>query len=537
MPESDFYIRTEEIKPEEILNYFVETGQDRQIVNALKSRNPVILIGSRGVGKSFLLRVAEAELLSDFEKERIFPVYETFTKSSLILSTDEDKFKHWMLARICARIIRALSKKGLLATMPTRYSILAGGSTSKPEEKTEIEKIVEAFEASWETPNNKIDVSSLPSVEDFKDAIEDLCNELNISRIALFIDEAAHILLPEQQRQFFTLFRDLRSPYISCNAAIYPGVTSFGETFQPAHDATILSIERDILTSTYVSNMREIVEKQADSNILANIARNGQNFAILAYASSGNPRLLLKTIARAPKVNSTEVNQVIREFYRTEMWSEHSDLAEKYTGHKAIIDWGRNFIENFVLPEIQKKNEQYLSEDKKCTCFFWIHRDAPEPVKEAFRLLCYTGIVSENARGIKATRAEIGTRYAVNLGCLFGQEKVPTVTSFLIAKNLDPRRMTEYGFNHPDYADIVKADYMREEDMTDVLRNQLLKDINVLDITPWQKDKLRSLGINTIGDVVKATESSLKKAYYIGDKRSRVMRNAAIAAVYEYLSG
>jgi hypothetical protein len=537
MRDSDFFIRTEEIRPEEVLDYFVETERDRQIINALKSRNPVILASSRGVGKSFLFRVAEAELLSSFEQDRVFPVYETFTKSSLILSTDKDKFQNWMLARICSRIIRSLAKKGLLITIPSQYSILAGEPTPPQLEKTKIEKIAEAFEASWENPTATIDVSSLPSVDAFKDAIEDICIELKIARVNLFIDEAAHILLPEQQRQFFTLFRDLRSPYISCNAAIYPGVTSFGETFQPAHDATMLTIERDILSSSYISNMREIVEKQADSKILANIAKNGQNFALLAYAASGNPRILFKTLNRAPKVNSSEVNEVIRQFYKTEMWSEHSNLAEKYTGHKTIVDWGRNFIEYYVLPEIQKKNEQYLLEDKKCTCFFWIHRDAPEPVKEALRLLCYTGIVSEHSTGIKATRSEIGIRYAVNLGCLFGFESVPTVKAYDIAKNLDPRRMTEYGFNHPAYTDIMKFSHIHEEDMTDVLINQLTKDIDVLDITQWQKDSLRSLTINTIGDVVKATESSLRKAHYVGEKRSRMMRNAAIAAVYEYLSG
>jgi hypothetical protein len=283
--------------------------------------------------------------------------------------------------------------------------------------------------------------------------------------------------------------------------------------------------------------MREIVEKQAGSDILANIARYGQNFALLAYAASGNPRILLKTLARAPKINSTEVNDVIREFYRTEIWAEHSVLAEKYTGHKKIVDWGRKFVENFILPETQKKNEVYLASDKKSTCYFWLHRDAPEPVKEALRILCYTGIVSEHARGIKASRSEIGTRYAVNLGCIFALEKVPTSSAFEIAKNLDPRRMTELGLNHPEYSEIVKEPHLPEIDVSDLLNTQMLKSIDVLDITAWQKDTLKSLKIYTIGDVLKATETTLQKAYYVGEVRSRVMRNAAIAAVYEYLSG
>jgi hypothetical protein len=169
----------------------------------------------------------------------------------------------------------------------------------------------------------------LPSVDTMKDALEDLSSELNVTRFALLIDEAAHIFVPEQQRQFFTLFRDLRSHCITCNAAVYPGVTSFGETFQPAHDATMLSLDRDILASNYIESMREIVEKQADSSIFKRIVQNGKNFAILAYAASGNPRLLLKTISMAPAVSSREVSEVIRSYYRTDIWAERRAPASQ----------------------------------------------------------------------------------------------------------------------------------------------------------------------------------------------------------------
>ena len=72
---ADFKIRTENIKPAKILDYFVETNEDRKIIDRLKSEAPIILVGSRGVGKSFLMRVAEAELKNDFETNRVLPVY------------------------------------------------------------------------------------------------------------------------------------------------------------------------------------------------------------------------------------------------------------------------------------------------------------------------------------------------------------------------------------------------------------------------------------------------------------------------------
>ena len=99
------------------------------------------------------------------------------------------------------------------------------------------------------------------------------------------------------------------------------------------HDATMLSLDRDVLGSNYVATMREIVEKQAESGLITEIARHGENFAILAYAASGNPRVLLKTIARAPRVAAQQVNEVIREYYR-------SDICSRVLGVMAGAEWG-----------------------------------------------------------------------------------------------------------------------------------------------------------------------------------------------------
>ena|ERR1700730_9308524 len=468
----------------------------------------------------------------------IFPVYLSFVRSSLLQSGDPEQFKHWMLARICSAIIRALMKAGVLDAIPPSARLLAGTSTISDAEPTKIEAVADAYENSWRNPSGRIDGSQVPTVDDLKEALEDLSAELKISRFVLLIDEAAHIFLPEQQRQFFTLFRDLRSHCITCNAAVYPGVTSFGETFQPAHDATMLSIDRDVLASDYVENMREIVEKQADATILKNIAQNGRNFAILAYAASGNPRLLLKTLAASPKVNSAQINETVRGYYRSDVWAEHSLLADKYVGHREVIDWGRQFLEGLAIPDIKSKNDHYLADDKSTSAYIWIHRDAPEIVKEALRILSYTGVLSEQASGIKASRGEIGTRYIVNLGCLFSLESAPASTSFEIAKALTPKRMTEFGANHSAYKTLL--DHVAKVPAQAhgiALEQQLARPVSVLDISEWQRSKLLELGLGTVGDVLKATEQKLKEASYVGDVRARRMRNAAIAAVLEYLSG
>lgn len=535
---SDFFYRTEDIKPDEVESYFAETAQDRAAINAIKGRNPAIIVGSRGVGKSFLLRIAQAEMLQSFESDRVFPIYVSFVRSSLIKTGGQDQFRNWMLARLCSVTLRSLERAGLLGGVPASVGLLAGEQVHARIGETKIESIAKAYEESYRAPSVTVDASAIPSIDDFKDAFEDLSEKLNIDRFCFLIDEAAHIFLPEQQRQFFTMFRDLRSHCLSCNAAVYPGVTSFGETFQPSHDATLVHIDRDVLDPKYVENMREIVEKQADSTIQRRIAQNGRNFAILAYACSGNPRILLKTLADAPSVSASEINEVMRNHYRTLIWSEHSALAEKYYGHREVIDWGREFIESTVLPDLRTKNDAYLASDRNTSAYFWIHRDAPEIVKEALRILCYTGILNEMEAGIRATRSEVGKRYMVNLGCLFALDANPNATAFEIAKSLTPKRMTEYGANHQIYRTLVNvAAFNGDKEEDGHLERQLAKPVDVLDLTPWQKDKLKELGLSTVGEVLEATEEQLKLAKYVGDVRARRMRNAAVASVLEYLSG
>jgi hypothetical protein len=535
----DFIIRTEDVRPDAILDLFVPIQRDRDLVEKLKSTSPLIIEGSRGTGKSLLLRVCEQEQLKTFTSERILPVYLSFARSSLLNTNDPQQFQHWMLASLCSRIIRTMAQAGLAATPTSAVQALTGGSVDKLGEKTKLEMIAEQFEESYKYQHADIDASSLPTVERFKDAIEDICVSSDIGRFNVLFDEAAHIFRPEQQRQFFTLFRDLRSPYMTCNAAVYPGVTAYGDSFESTHDAQMQSLHRDVTSPEYVTQMREIVFKQANSNLQAEIIRQGNVFAALAYAVSGNPRLLLKTIALAKSISSREIERVIKEFFREAIWAEHSGLAERYPGHRALIDWGRSFVEQHVIPNTIERNEAWRKEEKQeRTSFFWVHRDAPEAVKEGLRLLMYTGIVTRLDSGVIATRRDIGTRYAVNIGCLAVPTANPIAFINDLRKGLTVKRFTEYGANYQSFPEIatIVGDKI-EADVSAILGALLEKPIEVLDISDHQKNALASIKINTLGQALSSTEADFMRADYIGPKRSRRIKNVVTAAVIEYLSG
>lgn len=417
--------------------------------------------------------------------------------------------------------------------------MLAGGRPAASLSTTRIEQLAELLEQGWKGGPQDVDLSIVPSVEEFKDAIDELCQDIGVARVSIFIDEAAHVLIPEQQRVFFTLFRDLRAPRITLNAAVYPGVTHYGETFQPIHDAQFFNLDRDIWASDYVSSMKAMVEKQADTALLKTLREKGQNFTILAYASSGNPRLLLKTVSKSPSLTASEINSTVREFYRDQIWSEHSQLASVYAGHRAIVDWGRAFIENSVLKTLKSRNDEALqSASPRTSLAIWIHRDAPKLAVQALRILQYTGILKEHALGIKATRGEIGTRYLVNVGCILSMESNPAQTSFPLIRASDPRRMVEYGSTHDVFQSLVgSASNGGQESVSEALLQRLSQSVRQLDLTEWQKDKLEEIGFATVRDVLGATDDQLQKAYYVGPARARQMKNAAETSVLEYLSG
>jgi hypothetical protein len=279
--------------------------------------------------------------------------------------------------------------------------------------------------------------------------------------------------------------------------------------------------------------MLEMVTKQAPS-LKAPISRYGEAFAALAFAAGGNPRTLLKTLSQVTPFNSTNATRVVREYYREAIWAEHSKLGDRYRGHRALIDWGRDFVEKTAIPTLHRRN----ADTNDMSLAIWIHRDAPAAVEEALRLLCYSGILLEGGRGLRATRSGTGNRYIVNPGCLAAVDSDPIAYCTRLRHSVSIRRMTEFGANNAAYKGVLHFDSSQiDSAQRQGLEEQLARSIDILDLSAFQKTKLRELGLCTVREVLASTESDLQRTKWVGVKRSRQMRNAATAAVFEYLSG
>ena len=555
--DDEFIFRTEDIRPQELIDIFVATKMDRDNLNYIKSKSPLLLEGSRGTGKTMLLRVAEKEMDESFLSTRELAVFVNFSKAIFV---DANKnisfFRNWMFSKILFALKRKLEKKGILLSSTGILGNYFGFIEKGDNILQKLDDFIYALENSWsikefnlsEKANEifGVDISRVGIIRDvdyFKALIEDICETCNIKRIVLLFDEACHNFIPLQQREFFTMFRDLRCPFISCKAAVYPGITSYG-TFQAFHDAVVKKVERDITSPDYLEKMREIVKSQIGETIYEIFEKNGENFNSLIYAASGNPRLLLKSLFIASEnlksLKTGNVNSTIKNFYRTNIWNEHTKLSELYLGHKKLIDWGRWFVENKVLLETINKNEKRVNGEKnQQTIFFAIHRDAPAVVKQAIRILEYSGIISLHTEGTKIG-TNIYDRYQINFGVVLASESKNTPVNRYkdIISDLSIKIYTEYGINSPSYENIDKLTPMESEaDVKNVLESLLKESIEKLDITRFQCEKLKDAGFTTLEDILVAKEEDLQKAYGIGPKKSRKIYNIALNATIEYISG
>ncbi|HWO95414.1 MAG TPA: hypothetical protein VNM45_03540 [Bacillus sp. (in: firmicutes)] len=550
------WIRTEDIDPDELLEYYVPSPVDEAVLASIMGSTPILLVGSRGTGKTMLLKVAEKRLTERFQKDRVLPLEVSFSSSPFV---EPRLFRPWMLAKILFQLQRKLSKLGLISSSTGLFRRYTGIDIDDDSLGGKISSFITLLENSWKNGNGFVvkddDIKSvlglniqyvdaLNETDYFKALIEDICDAFKIHRINVFFDEAAHNFIPKQQREFFSLFRDLRFSKFCGIAAVYPGLTTYGTTFQAFHDAIVMRVERNIDSVDYVSTMEGIIRSRVEEKTWQMLKSNGESLHALVYASSGNPRYLLKSLTIASenltRFKTSNVSEVIREFYRADIWNEHTRLSKTYAGHRPLIDWGRGFIETSVLIETKQKNDARDDKgEKERTIYFIVHRDAPAAIMAAIRILEYSGVVRLHSEGVKMTRSELGDRYALNLGIILSQESNPISKATEIRKGLTIKRFTEYGFNHIAFKDIeVNWSIDADIDMKPALESILTKPIEELDITEFLYQKLKNeLEVNTIGEVLALTEDDLRQASRIGEKRSRKIMSVAVNAALEYISG
>ncbi|AOY06237.1 hypothetical protein [Bacillus subtilis] len=577
--------RTEDLTAEEIRDYGCIGEEETGILTLLKGPGCHLLEGSRGVGKSMLLRLAELKLDENFEADKTVGVYVNF-KTSVLLENDRFSneyysFKIWVMAKILQAFTNKMLRLGLIEgdTTLAPYKRLLNVSDINAYGRSLDEKIIKLQRLAVtkdEKERRKIEeeigiefADTLNNVEVITDTIREVCQKINVKRVVFLFDEAAHTFIPEQQKIFFEMVKLLHGDIVSIKVAVYPGVTSYGGNFEYGQDAIPIQLERyDMYTETSRANstrfFRQLLNKRVgNSSIAKKIFQRGEVLDLAVYLSNGNPRAFLHIMSKLERDNEFSVRNVLlatADYVENELTVYHNELSKRLPKLSNIVALGYDVLRHYIINEIQKKNAGKAPAFRKQTVFFTIEKETEYKIHRAMQLLCYSGLINK-VGFVKIRARKTAQRYAINLGLIasdrvFAQSfaRQPGDAIKLISKD-DYR---EFYATDSTFDELVKAHketlapctncgrdrenpqhagcpYCMQPYPKDSILPSLLEE--PIDTLPLPKYILRLISANgqftTIKDVLFTTLEDLQTIHGIGFVRSRMVRNAA----EEHISG
>ncbi|WP_146093217.1 hypothetical protein [Xanthomonas sp. CFBP 7912] len=280
-----FEERAERLSRHELQQWTALTELDRGVIEKLKGPGVKLLLGPRGSGKSTLMKLAYYDTL---ESEQILPIYINYSHSLALeplFHTQANAlrlFRQWVLLKIFVGVHETFKELKLAASDQVTGKALAARAAIRDLERGIVP---DGFE-----------VEASPS--EMLEFLEALALSIGRSRCVLLMDDAAHAFSLEQQREFFEIFRQLRSRKVAGKAAIYPGITSFSHSFNVGHEAEIIEAWYDPAEEYYLPLMKEIVRKRLGDELVSRLGPSFDEYvSLLALAASGQPRGFLNMLS------------------------------------------------------------------------------------------------------------------------------------------------------------------------------------------------------------------------------------------------
>jgi len=567
--------RCEDLVYEQIPELTVLGKYERKVVDTLKQMGAHLLQGSRGVGKSMLMRQAEVELDDDFSEERKLAVYVSFKTSTLLEGVKADErnaFQVW----VGVKILQALYEKLLMLDVignekvDDPYSRVFGFKSGKKTSDILREKIHKLQKLATVKNNGREELISeigkefLDKVNDItfiNELIKDIMKEYNINKINFLFDEAAHTFIPEQQEIFFEIFKLLHGGEIAVKAAVYPTVTSYGRNFEIGQDAIVIKMDRFETGLAGRKTNRELYRSillkrlPQKGKLRKDILSKGKILDQCIDLSTGNPRsflhLLNSTIDKG--YSDRALLLATQEFVDTSLLPYHNNLTKRLPKYSHHVRTGIDLLKDYIIPQIREKNHRKKKKQYQ-SAYFTIQRDMSPNLKLALDILCYSGVLS-NQGTVKIADRKTGLRYMVHLAILFTQRAFlfsdlheaikslsltdyrefnkndPNIESYLLALKEASDKCPNCSTEVPANAKFCSECGMKI-DVKSIVGSLLDEPVSELEIGKRLAARVKT-HYPCVGDVIQATREELKGIKYIKEVRSRIIKNAA----EEFISG
>lgn len=461
---------------------------DERVIAKLIAHGPVLVRGGRGSGKSALMIEASRRLAPKVPQADAFALY------------------------ISLRHLELLRKQ------PGQYERALCEIIN-----LEMQRLRQGF-------------SGGANVTEMRNALAALAGQLG-KRIVLFFDDAAHIGRETSVGEFFDVFRTIASSYVSCKAAIYPGVTHFGTRFDVFNDATVIDVTRTEDMAGFAEFFLDIMTRRSAALVEARFTRSLPQKDVAAFlgrAVVGNMRAFvfacskLDELTDGGEVRIDVLSEVLLDLASNHFWPLLEELRPKLGIYQAMVDPARRVAEAMF----QKAAEATDPPRRMIT----VHRDNTERLAKPFEMLEYTGFIAkrEGSRALKSGGR--GPRYALNLCNLLERVRGSRLTSKLMddwtTSKAEPAELSGIA---KELTGIHLPETSPEADLQilDHTISSLAKSkVYPYGLTAHRIESLQSAGFDTIRKVADSTDEQLMGADGIGQAWCRRIRNVVGQAIW-----
>lgn len=415
-----FQERAEKLTREEILQWFSLTSKDEYIMRKLLSNSTKLLIGPRGSGKSMLMRLTYYHCI---DGEDIFPIYVNFEKYLNLepllhkSSNGNIMFVKWVLAKIIYSCITSLCDINQYAETEFDKAINHDFNLTI----RELQQIVFRYEGDTVIDYDEVDIDEWNqfsiSVGGVVEFVSQLAKINGRKRVVLLLDDAAHAFSENLQREFFEVFRVLKSKEVSAKAAVYPGLTAYSPYFNVGHDALFLETRYAPDEDGYIDFCNDLLRRRFGDELFARLAENEDGLQTLYFAANGIPRGLI--VMTEFLIEETGEGKIYaKDYYQAiDTWVDvvekfHTSLKGRLPRYANFIDSGIEFME-IVLNSLKDFNKNKVPERK--AVYFALSTPVPTELDKMVNILEYAGLITQRDDISKGSKG-VFTRYLVHIG-------------------------------------------------------------------------------------------------------------------------
>lgn len=416
-----FEERAENLSKADLHKWTILSDAEKAIVRKLVGPGAKLLSGPRGSGKSTLFRTAFFEAA---RTKASFAVYVNYSRALAIeplFHTHADAaviFRQWVLSKIVVALKEAVTLWDFELTT-AELSVL-----------DDAERYVQSLESGSSYAGTPLGLSPSGVVS----LLAALAARAGVTRTVLLLDDAAHAFSVKQQREFFEIFRELRSRDVAGKAAIYPGVTSFSPTFQVGHEAELIEAWFRPDEASYLPTMRQIAKVRFPTFS----PRDPKVVDALALASFGLPRGFLgmcyELSEQMPGTNSRTALVDIVSANSDLVRTVFSNIADRLPRFKHFIDVGGR-LEQASVNAIRAFNDGKGIRAKAGTIA--LSEPIDDGLRRVLRFMEYAGVV----RAIEGllSKGEKGSyrRYLVHYSLLVGGNALSLGRSYKVSDIVD----------------------------------------------------------------------------------------------------